>query len=367
MRAARVELSLAALNHNLKCIRRVAPGRCIMAMVKANGYGHGLETVAATLYNADAFGVACLEEAIRLRDAGIQKRIVLMEGFFERDELGLIAELGLDVVVHQFSQIAILEQQLLPTPLCVWLKVDTGMRRLGFLPAEVAAAWERLHRCPTVAKVDCIMTHFAEADDIDKKTTLQQLNQFIQTTSQFPGKRSLANSAAILAWPETHADWVRPGIMLYGVSPFMDSIGSDHGLKPVMTMVSELIAIRQVSKGDAIGYGGQWVCPEDMPIGVVAIGYGDGYPRHAKNGTPILVNDTLVPLIGRVSMDMLTVDLRRCPQAKIGDRTVLWGDGLPIEEVAKSASTVAYELLCGVAPRLKIIKKDVQWDQVLSI
>lgn len=360
MRAARVEINLDALRHNLKCIRQFAPNRAILAMVKANAYGHGLETVATALNEADAFGVACLEEAIRLRDAGIRQRIVLMEGFFASDELALICELDLDIMVHQRSQIEALKRLTLPMPIRVWLKVDTGMNRLGFVPSELAHAWHELSKCPNVASIECIVSHLAEADNIDSKKTITQLHQFIQATADLTCKRSLANSAAILAWPETHNDWVRPGITLFGISPFPGKIGMDHGLQPVMTVISELIAIRQLCKGDKVGYGGLWTCPEDMPVGVVAIGYGDGYPRHAGKGTPVLINDRLVPIVGQVSMDMLTVDLRSYPAAKVGDRVVLWGEGLPIEEVARNVPTIAYELLCGVAQRLKIVQKGVQ-------
>lgn len=358
MRAARVEINLAALQHNLSCIKQFAPHSHILAMVKANAYGHGLATVAGALAEADAFGVACIEEAICLREAGIQQRIVLMEGFFSADELDMICALNLDVVIHHLTQLEILEQCPRSKAMRVWLKIDTGMHRLGFAPADAVQIWQRLQRCTAVAAIECVMTHFAEADNIEKNTTQQQFRRFAEAVGQIPVKRSLANSAGILAWPETHGEWVRPGILLYGVSPFANMVGIDHGLQPAMTVISELIAVKQLAKGEAIGYGGSWICPEDMPIGVVAIGYGDGYPRSAQKGTPVLVNNVTVPLVGRVSMDMLTVDLRRYPNAKVGDKVILWGEGLPIEEVAQNAQTIAYELLCGIAQRLKIVTRN---------
>lgn len=363
MRAAHLEIDTVALQHNLRRIRSIVPGCKVLAMVKANAYGHGFETIAKALPEADAFGVACIEEAIILRQAGVTNPIVLMEGFFDAAELTLMREWNLVAVIHHFAQIAILENQPFAKPINVWLKIDTGMNRLGFTVEQVPMAWQRLNACPLVSAIDCIMTHFSEPDALDKNTTQRQFEQFMQATSAFPGLKSLANSAAILGWPATSIDWVRPGIILYGVSPFANRLGTDFGLKPVMTLRSEIIAIRQARKGDAIGYGSGSICADDMPIGVVAMGYGDGYPRHARNGTPVLVNNTTVPLIGRVSMDMLTVDLSTVPQTQVGDSVTLWGAGLPIEIVAAKADTIAYELLCAIArgscQRVKIaIKSD---------
>jgi len=313
MRASRVEIDLGALRHNLNCARRAAPQSRIMAAIKANGYGHGLVRVAGTLEpEADALAVACVNEALALREAGIKVPIVLLEGFFAADELPDIQRNGLETVVHHANQLNLLERAKLQAPVKVWLKVDSGMHRLGFLPEAVPAAWKRLRNC-TGADVLGFMTHLACADDRADETTGQQLSAFRDATEDLKGLHSIANSAGVLGWPDTHGDWARPGIMLYGISPFLGGRGPDEGLRPAMTFRSELIAVNHLRGGDAVGYGGTWVCPEDMPVGVVAAGYGDGYPRHAPSGTPVLVNGRRVPLIGRVSMDMVTVDLREQP------------------------------------------------------
>ncbi len=364
-RAAEVRIDLAALRHNLARVREVAPQSWVMAMVKANGYGHGMVRVARALADAsvDALGVASIDEAITLRETGITTPITLLEGFFETAELTLIQQHGFDVVIHHSTQLAILEATSLATPITVWLKVDSGMHRLGFAPEKVAEAWRRLTACRNVRGPVRLMTHLASADDLASQQTSQQLACFESATMDIAAPRSIANSAAILAWPQTHLQWVRPGIMLYGVSPFINDAAHGGGegatavtnnLKPVMTLTSELIAINHYRQGDAIGYAASWVCPHDMPVGVVAMGYGDGYPRHAVSGTPVLVNGKRVPLIGRVSMDMLNVDLSSQPQARIGDPVTLWGDGLPVEEVARCASTIAYQLLCGVTQRVRV-------------
>lgn len=346
-------INSAALRHNFQQVRKWAPASAVMAMIKANAYGHGLVETALALPMADAFGVAFLEEALLLRAAGIQQPIVLLEGFFNHAELDSIVQQQLHTVVHQHEQVTLLEQARLSKPVPVWIKLDTGLHRLGFNPSELPALWSRLQACPNVAAELHLLSHFADPDDLNKTTTVKQFEYFTQWTQGLVAPRSLANSAAILAWPMTHYEWVRPGIMLYGVSPFTAKVGADFALQPVMNLYSQLIAIHQRRQGDAIGYGGTWVCPEDMQIGVVAIGYGDGYPRHAKNGTPVLVNNERVPLIGRVSMDMITVDLRTQPRAKIGDPVLLWGEKLPIEQVACHADTIAYELLCGVTTRVR--------------
>ncbi|MDH5785796.1 MAG: alanine racemase [Chromatiales bacterium] len=356
MRRTEVSIDLAALRHNLQTLREAAPSSRIMAAIKANGYGHGLQRVAHTLNNVDALGVACVEEAITLREAGITTPITLLEGFFHADELPLITRHGLEMVIHHARQIDILEQQSLSTTLRVWLKVDTGMHRLG-VPAEGARLqWQRLSAITNIEVIG-LMTHLANADDLSDPKTEQQLALFADCCGDLPGERTIANSAALLGWPESHADWNRPGISLYGVSPFLNGRGEQHNLRPVMTLRSELIAINQLKKGDAIGYGGSWHCPEDMAVGVVAVGYGDGYPRHAQSGTPVLISGKRVSLIGRVSMDMITVDLRGLPDARVGDEVVLWGEGLPVEEIAEYASTIPYELLCGVTGRVQIVEK----------
>jgi alanine racemase len=239
-------------------------------------------------------------------------------------------------------------------PFNVWLKINTGMHRLGVSTTQLGDIYARLMAAKSVRKPIGLMTHFAEADLIDSEATSRQFGLFNQAVMPFTGPRSLANSAAIIGWPSTLGDWVRPGLMLYGASPFAGKTGRDHDLLPVMTLWSRLIAITPVKSGSKIGYGGTWQAPQDMMVGVVGAGYGDGYPQFAENGTPVLVNGVECPLVGRVSMDMLTVDLRRLPSAKIGDPVVLWGDGLPVERVAQCSHTSAYEALTRMTPRPKI-------------
>jgi len=343
-------IHLSALKHNFQKVRQAAPASKVMAVVKANAYGHGMDRVVSALTGADGFGVASLEEASRLRQIGIQQPVTLLEGFFEKDELAEIARLQLDVVVHHESQLSQLECAKLAMPLRVWLKIDSGMHRLGFLPDDAIPAYQRLVHCASVGKVD-LFSHLAYADDRRSGYTERQLSIFQDAVKGLEGECSVANSGAILGWPDTHRDWVRPGLMLYGISPFIGSTAEDEGLQPVMTLGSRLIAVNRYRRQDAVGYGGAWVCPEDMDVGVAAIGYGDGYPRHAASGTPVLVNGKRAGIVGRVSMDMVTIDLRGHADAKVGDPVVLWGDGLPVEEVAQHAGTIAYELVCSVAPR----------------
>ena len=353
-RAAEARMDLSALQSNLQRVRNAAPSSRVMAIIKANGYGHGMLRVAKALVSADAFGVACLDEALWLRDAGIAQPVLLLEGFYEASELELICRHELAIVVHHEFQIGILEKSRVSAPVHVWLKIDTGMHRLGFDPQQVPNAYRRLTSCRNVAGPLHLMTHLADADSRHDPLTAQQIESFNATVSGFEGERSIANSAAIIAWPQSHGDWVRPGIMLYGASPFNDTVGAAEGLQPVMTLSSKLIAINHFKKGDKVGYGGEWTCPEDMPVGVVAIGYGDGYPRGVSSGTPVVIKNQRVPVVGRVSMDMITVDLRGLPTARTGDTVVLWGGGLPVEEIAQCAKTIPYELLCRVTQRVRI-------------
>lgn len=362
-RPAQITINLAALRHNLRQIRHMAPGAAVLAMVKSNAYGHGLERIALALPDADAFGVASLEEGLHLRYAGVTQPIVLMEGLFHPTELSRAIAYDFTCVVHQLEQVEILESYTRSRTLPIWLKIDTGMHRLGFQTSEVQAVYERLQRCKVVKKPFGLMTHFANADSIDREHTLQQIELFNAVTSGLKGPRSLANSAGIIAWPTSHADLVRPGIMLYGASPLVGHRGVEHNLHPVMTLSSQLIAIHQLPKGEAVGYGSAWTCPEDMRIGIVGIGYGDGYPRHVKNGAPTLVNGRPCPLIGRVAMDMLTVDLRTQPEAKVGDPVLLWGPGLPVEVVAQYSETTAYELLTRITQRVRVA---VKTDDVIA-
>lgn len=351
-------IDTGALQNNLQRTRELAPGCSVIAMVKANAYGHGLVRVAQALTEADAFGVASLDEGIRLREAGIQQPIVLMEGVFYADELQEAAEYNFHLVVHHLPHVEMLAQTKVSRPFSVWLKINTGMNRLGIDPNEISSVYNQLMQINLVKKPIGLMTHFAEADSLTSVATKEQMQLFYRSINQLSGPRSMANSAAIIAWPHSHGEWVRPGLMLYGASPFPNRVGSDHGLQPVMTLWSRLIAITKVKKGFKVGYGGEWCAPEDMHVGVVGVGYGDGYPQFAKSGTPILVGDVECPLVGRVSMDMLTVDLRMNPKAKINDPVLLWGHGLPVERVAKHSQTSAYEILTRMTPRPRIEIKE---------
>lgn len=352
-RPLHARIDLDAMQHNLSRVRSAAPRSLIMAVVKANGYGHGLVRAAQALRAADGFGVACLEEAVSLRETGIQHPITLLEGFFDSDELATISHYRLLPVLHTEWQIRQLETTPLPQPIDVWLKADTGMHRLGFAPELIEAIHQRLQACTNVNSIG-LFSHLGYADDRRSAQTQRQCERFNSISAGFSGPRSLANSGGLLGWPETQFDWVRPGLMLYGISPFSGDTAQDHGLRTVMSLESRLIAVNRFQRGATIGYGGAWVCPEDMNVGVVAAGYGDGYPRHAPTGTPVLVNGRRTQLIGRVSMDMLCVDLREQPQARIGDPVVLWGQGLATEEIARCAGTIAYELVCAIASRVPI-------------
>jgi alanine racemase len=358
MRPARALIDPDALRHNFSRVRSYASLASVMAVVKADGYGHGMVWTATTLRDADAFGVASAEDGIVLRDAGIQKPICLLEGFFHPDELPTLVRHQLSSVVHHESQLWDLEHAGKIEPIDVWVKVDTGMHRLGFPPEAIPAVIKRLKVCMAAGRVR-VMSHFPTADNRFDSVTPDQIRLLDELTLNLNVDRSLANSAGIVNWPSSHFEWVRPGIMLYGATPMIGMSAAVLDLKPVMTLASEIIAINQRRKRDAIGYGGDWVCPEDMPVGVVAIGYGDGYPRHAPPGTPVLVNGLRVPLVGRVSMDMITVDLRELPDAKVGDPVVLWGAGLPVEEIAALSGTISYELLCCVTARVPRIESKV--------
>jgi alanine racemase len=357
-RPAQITIDLTALQHNLRQVRLMSPGAAVLAMVKSNAYGHGIERIAKALPDVEALGVASLEEGLQLRQAGVKNPIVLMEGLFNVNELPQAVANNFTLIVHHLPQVEMLEQNPhIATPLSVWLKIDTGMHRLGVKPSEVKAIYHRLEAARAVKKPIGLMTHLASADSNERAHTLQQIELFNSFTKEFPGPRSLANSAGILAWPSAHAEWIRPGIMLYGASPLSGRRGVEHHLYPVMELSSELIAIHELSKGERIGYGGTWICPEDMRIGVVGIGYGDGYPHHVKSGATVLVNGRPCPLVGKVAMDMLTVDLRTQQESKIGDPVLLWGSGLPVEVVAEYGETNAYELLTRITQRVRVVVK----------
>lgn len=349
-------LNIDALLHNFKKVREYARNAKIMAVIKANAYGHGLLRVAKALPDADAFAVARIDEAMQLRDAGIRQRIIVLEGFACNEDLLQVMNNNLDVVIHNFQQIELLENCVYTGKNSIWLKLDTGMNRLGFNLADFAGVYQILQRCKSVSSIQ-LMTHLANADNKQDNKTLLQIAKFEATVADFAGTQSIANSAGILAWKASHKNWVRPGIMLYGVSPFSSSEGIDFDLQAVMSLHSQLLAVKKVEAGGEIGYGGQWICKQTSLIGIVALGYGDGYPRQVKAGTPVLVNNIRVPIIGRISMDMMAVDLQECTDATIGDPVILWGEGLAVEEVAKYANTIPYALLCCIAPRVNIIER----------
>ncbi len=357
--AAYAILNLEAVAHNFQKVREAAPRSKIMAVIKGNGYGHGLLAMAGALPHADAFAVARVDEGIRLRKAGIKNRIVVLEGFTATQELEALLIYQLDALVHSFTQLDIFEQRTERAQIAVWLKMDTGMNRLGFKLHDFQAVYQRLQQCSIIKRPIRLMTHLASADDRQDPMTLVQIERFNTTLQGISCERSIANSAGILGWQHALADWVRPGIMLYGISPFPEQTGEQLGLKPIMALHSRLIAVKPVAKGETVGYAGSWVCQQATRLGVVAIGYGDGYPRYAKVGTPVLINGQRVPLIGRVSMDMITVDLNSQPDAKPGDPVTLWGEGLAVEEIAQWADTIPYTLVCGITQRVRQI--DSAW------
>lgn len=352
-----VVLNLHALEHNLNRVRQFAPKAKVMAVIKANAYGHGLFRAAKTLRDVDAFAVARVHEGVRLRQAGINNRIAVLEGFTCAEELNQLLMHRLELIIHSEQQLEVLEQHKAIGNYVVWLKLDTGMNRLGISSADLANVYERLMRCAGNNISVNLMTHLANADRLDDEATQRQITLFQNTISNYSGEKSIANSAGILGWSESLADWIRPGIMLYGVSPYREKYGAEFGLQAVMGLHSRLIAVKSVQAGDKVGYGGAWTCKKNTSLGVVAIGYGDGYPRQAESGTPVLVNDVRVPLVGRVSMDMITVDLQDLPDAKAGDPVTLWGEKLPVEEVARHANTIPYTLLCGITQRVAIVEQ----------
>jgi alanine racemase len=355
MRPLFATIDSAAMRHNLGVVRAHAPAAAVLAVVKADAYGHGLARAAAALSGAEGFALVELDAALRLRSAGYQKRIVLLEGFFEPGELAVLVEHGLATVVHSMEQVAALDSLAPDAKLDVLLKVNTGMNRLGLSPDEYAQALERLRRNAGVASIT-LMTHFANADD--ERGVAWQMERLQRLPGHDALPLSLANSAAILRYPQTaRANWVRPGIMLYGCSPFAGKTGVESGLRPAMTLESRLIAVRALKPGDTVGYGGMFRAERAMRIGVVACGYADGYPRHAPTGTPILVDGKRTRTVGRVSMDMLCVDVSGMPEARTGSRVVLWGEGMPVERVAEAAGTVGYQLLCALAPRVRIVER----------
>jgi len=347
MRPAHALIDLNALRHNYLLAKSLS-GQRALAVIKANAYGHGAVQCAEALAEvADGFAVACIEEALELRAAGVSKPILLLEGWFEADELPLLIEHELWAVAHHQAQLDQLESAELASPLHIWLKLDTGMHRVGFSPAEYAGIWRRLARSNKVASLTK-MTHFSRADEPDTGRTEQQLAVFAEATAGLDGPASLCNSPGTLAWPSAHGDWLRPGIMLYGATPFSFEQSQAGQLQPVMQLQSRIIAVRELPAGEPIGYGSRFVTQRPTRVGVVAMGYADGYPRHAKDGTPVLIDGQRSQLIGRVSMDMLTVDLTDLPGSGLGSAVRLWGKGLNASEVAAWADSIAYQLFCNL-------------------
>jgi alanine racemase len=349
------EIDLAAIAANLERARACASGAEVLAVVKANAYGHGLARILPALAHADGLALVEIEAALALRETGWQRPIVLLEGFFEGRELAAIARHSIGVVVHHDEQVRMLERAVLARPIDVYVKANAGMNRLGFRLSDVASACARLAEFPSVNTITLLM-HFARADESDG--IVEPLAAFERACAGLPYRRSLANSAGVIRFRDVGGDVVRPGIMLYGATPFADRSAHALGLSPAMTLRSKLIGEQVLDAGAAVGYGATFRAAGRMRIGVVACGYADGYPRHAPNGTPVLVGGTRVPMAGRVSMDMLTVDITQLPDAHIGTDVVLWGEGLPVDEVAAAAGTVGYELLCAVAPRVPFVVRE---------
>ncbi|MBT5229583.1 MAG: alanine racemase [Methylococcales bacterium] len=354
MSYAIAHLSRSALLHNFQRVKASTSAK-VVAVIKANAYGHGVLEAAEVLQEAEVFAVARLQEAIELRAQWPDKPILLLEGVSDIEAWQCCGEHHFDAVVHCQDQILQLAQAVMVAPIAVWLKVDTGMHRLGFPLGQTEHAIEQLSSLPCIKSVK-LMTHFCCADDVASPMTGQQLLVF--NGIPFEGECSMANSAAILSRPDASKQWVRPGIMLYGSSPFTGKSGPDDDLQAVMTLHTKLISIQSLAKGDAVGYSGTYVCPEDMKIGVAAVGYADGYPRHAPSGTPVMVDGNLAALVGRVSMDMITIDLRQVPNAVVGSVVELWGSNLSADLVADAAGTIAYDLFCGVTPRVPKIWGD---------
>ncbi|MDH4559305.1 alanine racemase [Pseudomonas sp. BN417] len=352
MRPLIAAVDLSAIRHNYAVAKRCAPGRQAFAVVKANAYGHGVREVVSSLHGeADGYAVACLEEAAEVRALDDQARVLLLEGCFEPAEYQLAAQLGLDLVVQGQEQAEALLAAGLARPLNVWLKLDSGMHRLGFTADDLRRWHGRLRDAAQVAELNLI-SHFACADLRGHELNEAQLEAFLDLLTLDFDQRSLANSAAILTIPAAHMDWLRPGIMLYGASPFADLSAAELGLKPAMSLSAQLIAVREIAAGECVGYGATWEAARPSRIGTVSCGYADGYPRHAPSGTPVVVNGRRVPLVGRVSMDMLAVDLSDMPQARVGDPVELWGAQLPVDELAQACGTIGYELLTKVTARV---------------
>jgi alanine racemase len=343
-RSAWVEINHQALTHNLQQVRHYAPDANVMAVIKANAYGHGVLEVAETLSAADGFAVSCLSEALSLRQAGFIHRILVMQGPQTLYDIYDAASNRLRLVIHDYAQLTLLDQCKRSTSIDVALKLDTGMHRLGFAAEQAREIYQQLEEHPVVSSV-WLMTHLSCADDLESETTHQQLSCFKEQTLGIQATRTIANSAGILGWPDAHANWVRPGIMLYGSSPMPEKHRDEYGLQAVMSLYAPVIAVHQLKQGDRIGYGATWTCEKDGWFAVLACGYADGYPRHLPSGTPVWVKGVEASLVGRVSMDLIVINIDHI-DVDVGDRVELWGKHINIDDVAKAAGTISYELLC---------------------
>jgi alanine racemase len=350
-------VDLDAMRHNLAVARRHAAGRRVWAVVKANAYGHGLERALRGFADADGLALLDLQEAARARAGGWRKPILLLEGFFAPADLPVVDELRLTSTIHHPAQVAMLRAYRPRAPVEVYVKVDTGMKRLGFAPAETAGVVEALTALPMV-RVASLMTHFANADradaDAGPASVADQLHRFDEACRGWPGARCVANSAALLLHPQAGGDAVRPGIALYGSTPMAGRAAASFGLRPAMSLTARVLSVQPVATGESVGYGSRWTATRPSRIGVLACGYADGYPRVAPDGTPVWVGGRRAALVGRVSMDMITVDLSDAPQADVGAEAELWGANIPVDEVAERCGTVGYELLCALAPRVPV-------------
>ncbi|HEX4618551.1 MAG TPA: alanine racemase [Steroidobacteraceae bacterium] len=353
-RLIRAVIEPRALRHNLTTIRERARRARVMAVVKANAYGHGLVPTALALPEADAFAVARLEEGLALRAAGITQPIVLLEGVFTAEQLLQAARHGFDLVVHDALQVELLEEMTGSHRFVLWIKIDTGMNRLGFPPRAFAGALERVRRLKPPPLEIRLLTHLACADEPDNRMTNEQLTRFRETTRGLDYAVSIANSAGIFGNAQLNGDWVRPGLALYGASPLATSSAAQLGLEPVMSLESSVIALRSVTQGETVGYGAAWTAPRATLIAIIAAGYGDGLPRGLPGGTPVLIGAVRAPIVGRVSMDMIAVDVAGVPDVQVGTAALLWGPGLAVEEIARHAGTIPYELLCSVSQRVPL-------------
>lgn len=345
-------IDLTALQHNYQTLKKRCGDKPVTAVIKGDAYGHNAIQVAKALPNADRFAVSRIEEALELREANITQPILLLEGCFCREDIILAAQQGFETVIHNQEQLKDILALELDTPIKTWIKIDTGMHRIGFVEQEFNNIMATLQGNNNILGEVGMVSHLSCADDLHSTSTAKQIEQFLTLTAPYKGEKTLANSAAILHWDSAHFDAVRAGIALYGISPFPEKTGRDHGLKPVMTMQSKLISIRKHKAGQPVGYSERWFAERDTNIGVIAMGYGDGYPRSAPNGTPVWINGRLVPIVGTVSMDMITVDLGMDSQDKVGDSVEFWGNNLPIERIATKAGTIPYELTIKLTKRV---------------